>query len=291
MKLSIQIPTFSWPGGPEAMGPTLARIGRAADAAGVDTVWVMDHFLQLDYLGPSDEPMLEGYTSLAYLAGVTERVRLGTLVTGAFYRPPGLLAKTVTTLDVLSGGRAWLGIGAGWFEYEATALGFGFPSVKERFDRLEDALELTTRGWRNDRSPFIGHHVDAREPVLSPPPVTRPHPPILIGGGGEKRALGLVARYADAWNYFAYKGIDEAVAKLEILRRRCDEVGRDESEIEKTLLTRIDPLTQSTSEIVAMCEPMVAAGFTHLIVNVPEDHTIAPVERLGDEIVPALTAL
>lgn len=282
MKLSIQVPNYTWPGGPQAMGPTLARIGKAADDAGLDTVWVMDHFLQLEYLGPPDAPMLEGYTTLAYLAGVTERVRLGTLVSGAFYRPPGLLAKIVTTLDVLSGGRAWLGIGAGWFELEGHALGFGFPSVKERFDRLEDALELIRRGWNGDRSHFEGRTVTATGPILSPAPITSPHPPILIGGGGEKRALGLVARYADAWNFFAYRGIDEAVRKSAILDQRCAEIGRDPNEIERTLLAGYNG--RDPNELVERCRTMAAAGFSHLILNVADDHTITPVEQLREVV-------
>ena len=292
MKVSIQIPNFTWPGGTASLGPTLANIARAADAGGVDTIWVMDHFFQLEnMIGPADDPMLEGYTTLSYLAGVTERVRLGTLVTGAIYRPPALLLKTVTTLDVLSGGRAWLGIGAGWYEKEAIGLGFGFPPLKERFERLEDALELITQGWRDDRSAFKGHHVTATEPIVSPQPLTRPHPPILIGGGGEQRTLRLVARYADAWNYFAYRGIDEAVAKLAILRQRCDEIGRDEAEISKTLLSSLDPATESTAAVVARCRPMVEAGFDHIIFNVRGDHTVTAIETLGTEIVPALAEL
>lgn len=292
MKVSIQIPNFTWPGGPGAIGPTLANIARAADAGGVDTIWVMDHFFQLEHMiGPADDPMLEGYTTLSYLAGITERVRLGTLVTGAIYRPPALLLKTVTTLDVLSGGRAWLGLGAGWYEKEAIGLGFGFPSLKERFERLADALELITQGWRDDRSAFTGHHVTASEPIVSPQPLTRPHPPIMIGGGGEQRTLRLVARHADAWNYFAYRGIDEAVAKLAILRRRCDEIGRDEAEISKTLLARVDPANEHATDVIARCQPMVDAGFDHIIFNVVGDHTISAIEMLGRTLIPALNEL
>lgn len=292
MRVSIQVPNFTWPGGPQQIAPTLSRIARAADEGGIDTLWVMDHFFQLEnMIGPADDPMMEGYSTLAFVAGQTQRVRLGTLVTGVIYRNPGYLAKLVTTLDVLSGGRAWLGIGAGWYEKEALGLGFGFPPLKERFERLEDALELITRTWRDDRSAFTGHHMSATEPIVSPQPLTKPHPPILIGGGGERKTLRFVAKYADAWNFFAYRGIEAAVEKLAILRKHCDELGRDESEISKTLLTRFDAAKDDRSEIEAKAKEMVAAGFDHLIFNVVADHTITPVEILGREVVPALRNL
>lgn len=291
MKASIQVAQFTWPGGDAAIGPTLARIGEAADARGVDTVWVMDHYFQIEpMLGSADSPMLEAYTALAFLAGVTERVRLGTLVTGVFYRHPGHLAKTVTTLDVVSGGRAWLGIGTGWYEREALGLGFPFPPLRERFERLEETLRVVRQIWSGDRAPIDGKHYHLAEPINSPQVLTQPHPPVLIGGGGERKTLRLVARYADACNLFARAGPEELRRKLDVLRRHCDEIGRDERKISRTVFIGAY-LGQPARDFVAQCRPLADLGFDHVIVNVADDHTITPVETFGREIVPALAEL
>nr|MDT0664704.1 LLM class F420-dependent oxidoreductase [Micromonospora sp. DSM 115978] len=191
MKIGVQVPNFTFPGGPGRLGQDLVEIARTADAAGIDTLAVMDHFFQIEYVGPPENEMLEAYTTLGFLAGVTDRIRLLTLVTGTAYRHPGVLAKTVTTLDVLSGGRAWLGIGAAWFEGEAKSLGIPFPPVAERFERLEETLRICLQMWAGDETPIEGKHFSLARPLNSPQSLTRPHPPIMIGGGGEKKTLRL----------------------------------------------------------------------------------------------------
>ena len=233
MKIGLQIPWFNWPGGDGLIGPKLAEIGRAADAAGFASIWVMDHFYQMEMAGGPDEPMLEGYSALSYLAAVTQRARLGTLVTGVIYRHPGFLIKAATTLDVLSGGRAYLGLGAGWYEREARGLGFPFPPTKERFEMLEEMLQLAHHLWAGRREPFTSAHYQLAEPIVNPLPLSRPHPPIMIGGMGERKTLRLVAQYADACNLFARTGLDTLRQKLDVLRAHCDDLGRDYDAIEK----------------------------------------------------------
>jgi F420-dependent oxidoreductase-like protein len=234
MRIGLQVPSFTFPGGPEQIGPTFARIAKEADQGGLHSLWVMDHFFQIGMVGPADEPMLEGYTALAYAAALTERITLGTLVTGVTYRHPGILVKTVTTLDVLSGGRAWLGIGAAWNEEESRGLGVRFPPTAERFERLEETLRIAHQMWEGDESAFEGEHYRLERPLNSPPALRRPHPRILIGGTGEKKTLRFVAKYADACNIFDG---EELPRKLEVLREHCEREGRDYAEIEKTSLT------------------------------------------------------
>lgn len=235
MKLGLQIPSFTWPPSPTPFATRLADIARRADAAGVHSVWVMDHFFQLKMIGPPEWEMLEAYSTLSYLAGVTENVRLGTLVTGVTYRQPAVLVKTVTALDVLSQGRAYLGIGAAWNEQEHRGLGITFPSTKERFERLEETLQIARQMFAGDETPFEGKHYRLERPLNSPPPVQRPRPPILIGGGGERKTLRLVAQYADACNLFELAPA-EVARKLGVLREHCRAVGRNYAEIEKTTL-------------------------------------------------------
>ncbi|MBD2893633.1 LLM class F420-dependent oxidoreductase [Actinomadura nitritigenes] len=234
MRIGLQVPSFTFPGGPEQIGPTFARIAKEADQGGLHSLWVMDHFFQINMVGPADDPMLEGYTALAYAAALTERITLGTLVTGVTYRHPGILVKTVTTLDVLSGGRAWLGIGAAWNEEESRGLGVRFPPTAERFERLEETLRIAHQMWDGDESAFQGEHYQLERPLNSPQSLRRPHPRILIGGTGEKKTLRFVAKYADACNIFDG---DELPRKLEVLREHCEREGRDYAEIEKTSLT------------------------------------------------------
>lgn len=239
MKFSITIPRFVYAGGDAAIGQEFAALARDADQAGIDTLWVMDHFFQIPVIGDVTEPMLEGYSALAFAAGNTERIKLGALVTGATYRNPGVLVKTVTTLDVLSGGRAWLGIGAGWFEREHAALGVTFPSTSERFERLEETLQIANQMWSDNDGPYLGKHFQLAETLCQPQPVGHARPPILIGGGGEQKTLKLVARYADACNLLAMPG-EEGLAtlqhKLNVLREHCEREGRDFNSIEKTVL-------------------------------------------------------
>jgi F420-dependent oxidoreductase-like protein len=291
MKVGLQVPSFTWPGGVAAIGPTLGAIGRTADEQGFDSLWVMDHFFQIEYVGDADNPMLEGYTALGFLAGVTSRISLGTLVTGVIYRQPGLLAKAVTTLDVLSEGRAWCGIGAAWFRREALGLGFPFPSERARFEQLEETLQIVKQLWAGDRRPYLGTHYSLAEPISSPQPVSRPHPPIMIGGGGEKRTLRLVAQYADACNLFAHAGDDVLRHKLAVLDRHCEDVGRDPAEIERTVITGV-PAGATPSELVQQCRGLAALGVQHVIFsNVPGVHELTPLELIGREVIPAVREL
>ena len=239
MKFSITVPRFVYAGGDAAIGQEFAALAREADQAGIDTLWVMDHFFQIPAVGDVTEPMLEGYSALAFAAGQTERIRLGSLVTGVTYRYPGILVKTVTTLDALSGGRAWFGIGAGWYEREHEALGVTFPPTGERFERLEETLQIANQMWSEDDGPFAGQHFQLAETLCQPQPVGHPRPPILIGGGGEQKTLKLVARYADACNLLAApgeEGLNALRHKLDVLQRHCEVEGRDFSSIEKTVL-------------------------------------------------------
>ncbi len=238
MKLGQQVSYFSWPGGPESIGPTFGRIARNADQAGMSSLWVMDHFFQISMIGPPELDMLECYSALAFAAGQTSNIELGTMVTGVTYRHPGLLIKTVTSLDVLSGGRAWLGIGAAWNEEEHRGLGVPYPATSERFERLEETLQLAHQMWRGDDSPFNGRHYQLERPLNVPQALRRPHPPILIGGGGEKKTLRLVAQYADACNIFDM-GPEAVKAKYDIIDAHCADVGRDPADISRTVLTRI----------------------------------------------------
>lgn len=288
MRIGLQIPSFTWPGGAAEIGPRLAEIAKTADEAGFYSLWVMDHFFQIDMIGPPDDPMLESYAALSYLAGITRRAKLGTLVTGVTYRHPGILVKTVSTLDVLSGGRAYLGIGAAWNERESVGLGAPFPPVKERFERLEETLQIVQRMWANNREPYRGQHYHLAEPINSPQPLSRPHPPILIGGMGENKTLRLVAQYADACNLFAFFGNDALRQKLDVLKRHCEALGRPYEEIERTALgtVHLAPEGMSVAQVVETCRGLADLGIQHLIFNMPNVHEIKPLEQFGREIIP-----
>jgi F420-dependent oxidoreductase-like protein len=262
MRIGLQIPSFTFPGGPERIGPTFARMARDADQAGLHSLWVMDHFFQIPVVGPPEEPMLESYTALSYAAALTEHITLGTMVTGVTYRHPGILVKTVTTLDVLSGGRAWLGIGAAWNEEESRGLGVAFPPTAERFERLEETLKIAHQMWKGDESPIQGRHYTLERPLNSPPAARRPHPPILIGGTGEKKTLRFVAKYADACNLFDN---DELPRKLDVLREHCEREGRDHAEIEKTSLTFLPTAGPSVDQAVDSVGRLAEAGIEHVI--------------------------
>ncbi len=291
MKIGLQIPRFTWPGGDATIAPTLAEIGRAADAAGFASIWLMDHFFPLEpMLGRAEEPMLESYSALSYLAAVTARPRLGALVSGVIYRAPAFLIKSVTNLDVLSGGRAYFGVGAAWYDREAAGLGFAFPSVKERFEWLEETLQLAHHMFAGNRQPFASPHYQLAETILSPMPLSHPHPPILIGGMGEKKTLRLVARYADACNLFASAGECVLRDKLDVLKRHCDEAGRPYEDIEKTALgtVHLAPGQMTAGEVVALCRSLAGLGIQHAIFNMPNVHEIAPLEIFAREIIPAV---
>ena len=291
MRIGLQVPSFSWPEGKPGIGPKLAEIGRTADEAGFASIWVMDHFFQIQGVGEVDEPMLEGYSALSYLAGVTERVRLGTLVTGVQYRYPGLLVKTATTLDVLSGGRAYLGIGAGWNERESLGLGVPFPSTRERFERLEETLQIAQQMWSGEVGSYEGEHYHLAETLNSPQALSEPHPPVMIGGMGEQKTLRLVAQYADACNLFVYGGADQVRHKLDVLRGHCEDVGRDYEEIERTGLGTANLATgaMTAEDVIGLCREMNDAGIEHLIFNMPNVNEIEPLETFREKIIPAVS--
>jgi F420-dependent oxidoreductase-like protein len=252
----------------------------------------MDHFFQIRGVGPVEAEMLESYSTLGYLAGITRAVKLGALVTGVVYRHPGVLVKTVTTLDVLSGGRAYFGLGAAWFEGEARGLGVPFPSTRERFERLEETLQITHQMWSDNNGPFTGRHFQLAETLCSPQPVAKPHPPILLGGMGERKTLRLVAQYADACNLFARMGQDTLRRKLDVLKGHCEKLGRDYTEIEKTTLNtvRLTGGKQTAQDVVDDFRSQAALGIQHCIVNMPDVHDITPLGVFGREIIPAVQA-
>lgn len=266
-------------------------MARAADDAGLASLWTMDHFFQIKYVGEVDEPMLEAYTTLGFLAAVTRRIRLGTLVTGVVYRHPGMLVKTATTLDVLAGGRAYLGLGAAWFEREALGLGMPFPPLKERFEQLEETLRIAHAMWAGDLTPIEGRHFRLEEPLSRPQPLTQPHPPILIGGGGETKTLRLVAQYANACNLFAYDGMKPIRHKLDVLKRHCESVGRAYETIERTALGRLGDVTRRAGirRAIEGCRELAQAGIQHLIVSLPDDRALPSLEILGRDVIPEVS--
>jgi F420-dependent oxidoreductase-like protein len=290
MKFGLQINQFTWPGGANSISNHLANIGRTADAVGFDSIWVMDHFFQIRGLGPPEAPMLEGQTALGFLAAHTERARLGLMVGGVHYRPPGLWIKMTTTLDVLSGGRAWFGIGAAWNVFESKGLGFAFPPLRERFEWLEDTLEMAHAMWSEgsgSHGRFDGRHVTATHLINSPQSLSRPRIPILIGGGGERKTLRLVAQYADACNLF---GRDPQVVrdKLAVLREHCERLGRPYEEIERTVLTSVDLDAESTDEVVERFGVLADAGAQHLIFSVRGVADTSRLERIAADVFPRL---
>ena len=280
MKFGITITTFPWPA--EEIGPLVSRIAVAADEAGVDSLWVMDHFFQIRLTGlPPESPMPEAYATLAFLGGLTRRIRLGTLVTSVSYRHPGVLVKTVTSLDVLTGGRVIFGVGAGapfnvtpagpGTAFEAEGLGIPFSSLAERFERLEEVLQIAHQMWRGDERPYQGRHYQLTRPLNSPNSLQRPHPPILIGGSGEGKTLRLVARYADACNLFDVPGSqfrDNIAHKLDVLRQHCAREGRDFAAIEKTIATNFDlgeDPKAGAAELLIHLRELAAAGIEHVL--------------------------
>jgi F420-dependent oxidoreductase-like protein len=299
MKIGLQIPNFTWPSGPREIHSQLAEIAPTAEDAGFASLWVMDHFFQIggperrSGLGPAEDDMLEAYTTLGYLAGVTRKVKLGALVTGVIYRLPGLLVKTVTTLDVLSGGRAYFGLGAAWNERESRGLGVPFPPIKERFERLEETLQITQQMWSEDNGAYSGRHFQLAETLCSPQPLSKPHPPIMIGGMGEKQTLRLVAQYGDACNLFAGMGLDTVRNKLDVLKRHCDKLGRDYNQIEKTTLSTVHLASgkQSPKDVIDGCRALADIGIQQAIFNMPNVHELKPLEVFGKEIIPLVADL
>ena len=292
MKIGLQISSFSWPGGDEAIGPTLARISDSADAVGFDSLWVMDHFFQIRGIGRPEEPMLEGWSALAFMAAHSKTATLGLMVGGVHYRQAGLWAKAATTLDVLSGGRSYLGIGAAWNEDESHGLGFPMPPLGVRFEMLDETLQIINAMWQGERGSggsFEGAHYQADRLLNSPQVLSKPHPKIIIGGGGEQKTLRLVAKYADACNIFG--GPDQLTHKFSVLRERCAEIGRPFGEIERTSLQSVDLARDSISQVLDRFETLAAVGVQHVIfslANVADPHTI---EVIGRDLLPRARAI
>jgi F420-dependent oxidoreductase-like protein len=288
VKLGLHISDFTWPGGASRLGPVLADIAAAADDAGFERISVMDHLWQISVIGPPEHEMLEAYTTLGFLAAHTRRAKLLTLVTGVVYRAPGLLAKAVTTLDVLSGGRAILGIGAAWNEQEARGLGLFFPPTAERFECLEEALQICRRMFDGDETPFEGKHYQLGRLLNSPPPVGRI--PILIGGGGEKKTLRFVATYADACNLF---GGPDVAHKLDVLREHCVNAGRDYDEIEKTVTVNLDigDKGELIEPLIENLRGLAALGFTVGHGSVRNAWDLKKYELFKNEVIPAVADL
>ena len=294
MRVGLQLPSFSYPGGPQAIAARLVEIGQAAEASGFASLWVMDHFFQLPEdtgWGGPEEPMLEAYTTLGFLARATTNIRLGPLVVGAIYRHPGILIKTATTLDVLAGGRTYFGIGAGWYEREARGLGVPFPSRRERFELLEETLQVARAAWSGDRSPIRGRLARLDEPIIVPQPISHPRPRIMVGGNGPRKTMRLVARYADACN-FGVPDPGESRRLVDAIRRFCDEIERDPAEIEITSLVEIDlrPGRMKSADVVAQLRAQADEGVDHVIVNMPDVHEIGYLEQLGREVLPEVEA-
>jgi F420-dependent oxidoreductase-like protein len=269
MELDLHVHRFDWADGPSGVGPGVADLARRAEAMGVRTQSFMDHYFQMDWMAPAQDPMLEGYTALGFVAGVTGRLRLRLLVTGVTYRHPGLLAKIVTTLDVLSGGRAELGIGAAWYEREHRGLGVPFPPTAERFERLEEAIQICLQMWSKNDGPYEGQHYRLAETICNPAPVSSPRPRLLIGGSGERKTLRLVAQYADVCNIFG--GPEEIAHKLDVLRRHCEAVGRDPNDIEVTAMYRELPPDAGPKEVVAGAEALARVGVSTLVTGAVGD--------------------
>lgn len=288
MNLDLHVPRYTWPGGPAALGGTLAALAQTAEAIGVRTLSVMDHYFQMEVRWPAEEPMLEGYTTLGFVAACTQRLRLRLLVSGVTYRHPGLLAKTVTTLDVLSGGRAELGLGAAWYEREHLGLGVPFPPLAERFERLEESLQICAQMWSDDNGRFDGKFYQLAETLCSPQPVSSPRPRILIGGSGERKTLRLVAQYADACNIFG--DATTIAGKLEILRRHCDNVGRDFSEIEVTALVSVED-NMGPDDILATAESLCHVGVHTIIASSTTPEPSSWLERVWGPVVPRLSSI
>jgi F420-dependent oxidoreductase-like protein len=289
MKFGLQINSFTWPGGAAAIGPTLARVTRTADDVGFDSIWVMDHFFQIRGGGPPEAPMLEGMTALGFMAAHSERARIGLMVGGIHYRPPALWIKATTTLDVLSGGRAWFGIGAAWNEEESRGLGFEMPPLRERFEWLEDTLRMAQAMWSGGSGSgeaFEGKRVRATRLLNSPQAISRPRVPIMIGGGGERKTLRLVAQYADACNVFG--GPERIAHKYAVLREHCERLGRPYDEIERSTLQGVDLDRDSPDQVVDRFGTLGEAGAQHVIFSLRGVSDTTKLERLGAEVLPQL---
>jgi F420-dependent oxidoreductase-like protein len=289
LKFGLQVNSFTWPGGNAAIGPTLARVTKTADEVGFDSIWVMDHFFQIRGLGPPEAPMLDGLTALGFMAAHSQRARIGLMVGGIHYRQPGLWIKSHTTLDVLSGGRAWFGIGAAWNEEESAALGFPMPPLRERFEWLEDTLRMAYAMWAGgsgNGERFEGKHVVATRLLNSPQSINRPRVPIMIGGGGERKTLRLVAQYGDACNVFG--GPERIAHKYAVLREHCERLGRPYDEIERSTLQSVDLERETPAQVVDRFAALGEAGAQHILFSVRGVHDTAKLERIASAVFPQL---
>jgi F420-dependent oxidoreductase-like protein len=295
MHIGLQIPSFNYPGGSSAIRPKLKEIVTTAEAAGFHSFWVMDHYYQIQGLFGEDytDPMMEAYTTLGYLAGLTEKATLGVMVTGVIYRLPSVLLKMVNTLDIVSGGRAYLGIGAAWYEEEADGFGVPYPSTSERFEWLEDTLQLAHALWDGEETSFTGKRFTAPKMTNNPRPVSQPHPRILIGGSGPNKTLRMVAQYANACNLFEDNGPERLQEILTTLEGHCERLGRNYDEIEKTSLgtAHFGAGGDTVESIMARLKMLSELGFSHAIFNMPNVHEITPLEIFGREIIPAAAEL
>jgi len=294
MHIGLQIPSFKYPGGTAAIRPKLKEIATTAEEAGFYSLWVMDHYYQIKGLfGEAyTDPMLEAYTTLGYMAGLTEKAYLGVLVTGVIYRHPSVLLKMVNTLDILAGGRTYFGIGAAWYEDEAKGFGIPYPSTSERFEQLEDNLKLAKALWGSDEISFEGQHFSAPAITNNPRPLSNPHPRIMIGGTGPKKTLRMVAQYAEACNIGDWVGDENMQKALDTLKEHCDTLGRDYDTIEKTSLCTVNLSGDDTANsIISRIQELSAMGFTHAIFNMPDVYKITPIETFAKEIIPAVAGL
>lgn len=294
MHIGLQIPSFKYPGGTAVIRPKLKEIVSTAEESGFYSLWVMDHYYQIKGLfGEAyTDPMLESYTTLGYIAGLTEKAYLGVLVTGVIYRHPSVLMKMANTLDILSGGRSYFGIGAAWYEDEARGYGIPYPSTSERFEQLEDSLQLAKALWANDEISFKGKHFSAPAITNNPRPLSNPHPRIMIGGTGPQKTLRMVAQYADACNIGDWVGKENMQKALDTLKEHCDSLGRDYDTIEKTSLCTVHLSGDDTVEsVISRITHLSEMGFTHTIFNMPDVYKITPLETFAKEIIPTVAQL
>jgi F420-dependent oxidoreductase-like protein len=291
MHIGLQIPSFKYPGGTAAIRPKLKEIVTTAEASGFYSLWVMDHFYQIKGMfGEAyTDPMMEAYTTLGYIAALTDKPYLGVLITGVIYRHPSVLLKMVNTLDILAGGRTYLGIGAAWYEDEAKGYGIPYPSTTERFEQLEDNLQLAKALWASDETSFEGKHFSAPAITNNPRPLSSPHPRIMIGGTGPKKTLRMVAQYGNACNIGDWVGRENMQKAIDTLKEQCEAVGRDYNTIEKTSLCTVHLSGGDTVEgIINQIKDLSTMGFTHAIFNMPDVYQITPIETFAKEIIPAV---
>jgi F420-dependent oxidoreductase-like protein len=295
VRIGLSVKNFTWPGGEAAIGSTLTDLAQQIEGYGGDSFWMMDHFYQIPKYAktaePTTEPMVEVTTALSFVTGRTERLRVGAMVMGVTHRHPAIAVKAVTALDVLSGGRAYFGIGAAWHDSEHAGFGVPFPALSERFERLEEQLQIAHRMWSGDATPFEGKHYQLANPTNFPPSVTKPRPPILIGGGGERKTLRLVAQYADACNLFDSAGLEPLSHKLDVLREHCTKLGRPYDEIEKTVFTELDLKRTNPEQAIAHYEALAELGVDHIFVEVNEPWREGALVPFGEDIIPAVQAM